>query len=141
MSKDPLGFDPIQHIRMIQQSKLLRGIDAYRHNILLRGMYVADRDRLVSPGVPLDDQGNPLTDESRAKLSSQRAPYDPESFGKKERVNSYDQDLQDREVEAVGESSEKVLEAQPEMTVVFPKELLIADLAVKETPDATPPIV
>ncbi len=136
MSKDPLGLDPVPaHIQQIQQSKLRQGIDAYRHNILLRGMYVADKDAPAPVGVPLDDNGQPLTDEMRAKLSAQRAPFIPETFGTKEVSNRYDQDLKDHEVEPVGTSSEKVLDAQPKMTVCFPKELQI----VKDQ-DVPPPI-
>jgi hypothetical protein len=135
VSKDPLGFDPlgidpIEQIQRIKNVALQRSIEAFRNNILLRGTTMIDRDKPAEVKPPVGDDGQPLTKEKRREIASKRAAYDPESFGKKEDLG-YAQDLQDHPVEALGESAEKAIQLQPEMTIVRPKELTLP-----EVPDA-----
>ncbi len=135
MSKDPLGFDPlgidpIEQIQRIKNPALQRSIEAFRNNLLLRGTTMIDRDNPVEVKPPVGDDGKPLTKEKRREIASQRTAYDPESFGKEEDLG-YTQDLQDHQVEALGASAEKAIQAQPEMTVVRPKEFTLP-----EAPDA-----
>lgn len=133
---DPLNLSPVPaHIQQVQQSKLRRGIDAYRHNILLKGMYLADKDNPAEVPPPVGDDGKPLTDEKRRELAARRALYDPETFGKKEPVLGYDRDLQDHQVEEIGASGEKILQAQPDMKIVLPKELKLAPEGTDEEAD------
>lgn len=122
---DPLGVDPIAHVERIKQSKLQRSIEAFRNNILLRGTTMIDRDNpSAAPGV-IGDDGETLTEEKRRELAATRTPYDPEMFGKKEPVLGYDQDLKDHVTEQIGETVERILQTQPEMQVIRPKELVI----------------
>jgi hypothetical protein len=143
MSKDPLGFDPlgidpIAHIQQIKSHKLQQSLSAYRNNLLLRGTHMVDSEQTVR--APVGDDGKELTYEKRCELAAKRKPYDPRiAFAKKvgsglyqladgsvvdtSKIADYSADLEDHEVEEIGATAQKIIEEQPEITIVTPTEL------------------
>ncbi len=128
LGNDPLGIDPIVNICQVGDQRLQKAISAYAKNILLKGTTVADT---ITPGEPIGEDGKPLTLERRVELAAARTPYDV----KKARAGEldYSKDAPPIETEKIGESAQREIDKQPDMTIVTPKDFKLVPLTPEQT--------
>jgi hypothetical protein len=140
LGSDPLGLDPVTAISQVnQRSKTQDILNAMRHNIALRGLYICpDATGPLEPvGPPIGDDGKVLTLEERQRIAASRAPYVPVPFG--EHVTrladgtmvdigaTFRADLRDRVVEPLGKSAQAEIDKMPEIRILTPREAKIPD--------------
>jgi hypothetical protein len=127
MPHDPLGFDPVAIVHQIKNPELQRALDMYRHNILVRGTTVTNS---IDPGEPIAEDGQPMTLERRRELAAQRPPLDFRKVATGEL--DYRKDTPPIATEKLGTSSQARVDAQPEMTLVRDREMVIRKLTTAE---------
>lgn len=140
---DPLGFDgaPQGQVQRVRETRMQQSIEAYRHNVLLRGTSLVDRRNPQPVTGVVADNGEPLTLELRQKIAAARAARLAEVerlavrkewlFGRtvyydadgNELSLDFHTDLTDHAVEELGASAQKAVERQPAMQIVQPREL------------------
>ncbi len=128
---DPLGLDPIAQVARITnpRSDLVKSM--LRQGLVTRDCTVVDCTRPAVVSGLVGDDGKTLTLEDRQRIADERAPYDPrltdadrlvtpdgtivylDRNGDRIPSPAYHQDLQDRVVEPIGATAQKVVDANP----------------------------
>lgn len=121
------GSTPSGHVRHVTNQRREAVISAYRHNIALPELHIADRDKPFVP-VIVGEDGQEMSPERRAEMMKNKTPMidenrrvrgiDPEA----ELVDYTEQFEGDIERERWGKSAE---ENRPGMRIVRPKQLRI----------------
>lgn len=118
---DPLGINPQAQVEQIRQTASQKAIEAYRAGLLLPSVSVADATRPAVVSGIVGDDGKAITLEERQRIAAARKPFDPKrAFESRSPVGDdqgYDKDLEGRKVEPIGESAQKVIDANPDFRI------------------------